>query len=187
MKSTLSLILSACATIFIAALMGPSGAYAQTTAIFHLKDSTKQQVEIVANSKDEVFIAGGSIKLKSINRVELSNDTYKEYFTRNNIPVSINMSIVPLSPVVVPKTAAEKDLDQLYEALERFRFQRTSGKALQLAGVLLVGASAVMASREDPNAELVGGLALGGAIVSTTGFIIDLNASKHLKFKRANR
>lgn len=45
----------------------------------------------------------------------------------------------------------------------------------------------MIASREDPNAELVGGLALGGAVVSTTGFVIYLNASKHLKFKRANR
>lgn len=188
MKSPLYLIYSACITIFVAALIVPSCANAQTTVIFHLKDSTTQQAEIVANSKDVVYIPGGSIKITDIIRVELSNDKYKNYFTKNNIPVSINASISPTSPILVPPTDITKnDLDQLYDGLERFRFQRTTGKVLQLVGVLLVAGGAIYATVDDPNDELVAGLSLGGGIVSTVGFVVDLSASKHLKFKRAKR
>ena len=185
MKQRLYLPYITCITIFVAGLISSPEASAQTTAVFHLKDSTVQQAEIVANSKDVVFISGGSIKLKDISRVELSNDKYKDYFTRNNIPVTIKGSAVPVSPVVVPSSITEHDLDQLYDGLERFRFQRNTGKGLQLVGVILMGAGGVVASLEDSNNELAAGLSIGGAIVATTGFIIDLDASKHLRFKRA--
>jgi hypothetical protein len=76
-------------------------------------------------------------------------------------------------------------MGSLEDSIEKFRIQRTQGKALQLAGVLAIGASLIVATTADePQLDLVTGLAIGGTVLSTAGFIIDLDAGNRLKRRR---
>jgi hypothetical protein len=172
--------------LFILCLLGVSQAsFSQSSALFHLKDGSTQQANILATSKTSVFINGGSIELNKLASVELSSDKYLKYFTDNNIPATVNGSIVPIAPVSpVVVESPESDIETLYYGLEKFRAQSVAGKGLQLTGILLVGVSAIIVAQKNPNGDVALAFSAGGVACSFIGFIVDMNANKHLKFKR---
>lgn len=159
--------------------------YAQNAEITK-KDGQKTEVSIIATSSVAVSIPNGTIPLSDISSVNILEagqmaDRLALYFSKAGIPATIKgQSNEAIKLAILATQPEEATIKELSSSIEKFRVQRQTGKAMQMLGVIAVGASILI----KDNVDLQKGLAIGGCALSTIGFVIDLDAGKHLKIKR---
>ena len=149
-----------------------------------LRDSSHVESKIKALSQDQLFTQAGNYPYKNIAVLKYSNGSIDQKYI--NIMLSYKVAIYngdqmlsTVSPVF--NQASTTDI-LIIENLVKFEKQRTTGKALQLIGMVVTAAS-IAIQIQDPDKSNVAFPIVGGGL-SLVGFVIDLDASKHLKFKR---
>lgn len=194
--------------VVILSFMAVSQCQAQEVLITK-KNGDRIEQRVQGTSPTQIYFAGGSVSLADIDNVYIKTegkvaDNFASYLTKNNITITrVEPKKVEIKkPIVTADVVEEKVLD-LDQSIEKFRVQRQTGKAMQLIGVLVIGgASALQASfnkqyqddykaylngkiKKEPQPELVSPyISMGGVAISAVGFIIDIDAGRHLKRKR---
>lgn len=183
------------------------GAISQNNAkVLFLSGDTKE-LKIIAVSENQLFTDNGTFELKNINEVSFLdvNKSPAKSFVDNlkaagikivwgdQILSEVTSSVTIDSSLVMKKNQSntlnnnsvyEAELTQLYRSLRKFEEQQFPAKTLQLIGVVSIGTGLFLAY-EKPNTptSVLKALSIGGAGLAAIGFIVDINASKHLRLK----
>ena len=146
-----------------------------------LKDKNRLSVKVTATSNGTVFTSNGSFNYSQIDSAlfELKDQKWQgtyDRFEANKIKVSF--SGYESIEKIAKKELELKPVSDVYIMMDKFARQRNTGKALELLGVLAIGLSTLT---KDP--DVVKAAFIGGASISSIGFIIDMDASRHLRLK----
>lgn len=160
-------------------------------AIIVKRDGSNLTVHIGARSATHVFIPNGSIKLSEISSITLqervpADDRWYKTLESAGIELHFDRFDMPASQPITQEQLKQKILQQqpdedLDARIQKFQVQSTTGKALQLVGIVAVGISGAMLAQSKPDLGAIQGLAIGGSALSAIGFIVDMNALQHLR------
>jgi hypothetical protein len=148
--------------------------YAQEIKITK-KDGSIISDKVVATSSTSIFVSNQTISVKEISKVDVLSsgpdaDSFLVYLSKVGL-ANENMSPIILNP------DSGFTLKELNIAIEDFRAERQLGKGMQMLGILATAGSVILGGKKGQS------LAIGGGLVSTIGFVIDLGAGRHLKRK----
>jgi len=170
---------------FIIAFMAVSQCHAQQVTITK-KDGSVIDSRIIATSTTSLFYPNGNVLISELQSVDIketgsSADVLSALLIKNKVPVTIQGTTnQTIEQQILKATPKQADLTMVVNSIEKFRTQRQTGKALEMLGMIAVGASILITD----DADLQKGLVIGGAALSTVGFIIDLDAGKHLRLRK---
>lgn len=173
--------------IILASLFVPILACSQSVEI-ELRDNTKVEGKVTAISLTDIFTTNGTYSYKQIAKLTFNDGSIEKKYidAMTQAGVVVFSGITQVSILQRQETGDYSPVDlNIAEKLRNFEKQRTVGKAMQLIGVAITTASLVI-QIEDPTESNVA-IPLAGGGISLIGFIIDLDAGKHLKFNRPNR
>lgn len=159
------------------------------------KDGTRIYSHISATSKTDIYTRDdGTISFKQMSSITFPEKTEQGAKLYNNLEaagVIVSFGSVSGGEVIQESklkaeilavnqtTTTNSDIDA---RIEKFRVQSLTGKSMQLIGMGLSIASIFVSQNGD--VDLASGMAIGGAVVYTSGFFIDLDALRHLRKKR---
>ncbi len=178
------------------------------------KDGEKIETAIVGRSNDILFITNNQIHFSDIAEVAFAgydsdaNELHR-YLKSRNIIVTYSykvgalssdstITVKPVSSVMVntPEEMSKNaviGIEQLRNSLESYRSQRSTGKFMQVAGILITsGAAALQAKYNNDNLAnlakpkyepkyVAPGVYMVGGLVGAIGFVVDWNAGSHLR------
>lgn len=150
-----------------------------------LKSKSVISTKITATSSGSVFTPNGTFNYSEIDsaKFELKDQKWQDIYDRlesNSVKVSFTgyQSLSEMSRTALANKIEQKPISDVYIMLDKFASQRNTGKALQLLGIAAIGLSIL--SKDEKTIKAV---SIGGAVVSTVGFVIDFDASRHLRLK----
>ena len=143
-----------------------------------LKSGQRFSTKITATSNSALFTLQGSHFYASVDSAifELKDQKNQEIYDRLQYNlIKISFTGYKTDYQIVKANTPPPDV---YLMLDKFAKQRTAGKALQLLGVAAVGLAFL-----SKDADTFKAISIGGVAVSSIGFIVDMDASKHLRLK----
>lgn len=169
--------------------------------VFYKGDS----VEIYMNRNTESFIItdDASYSMRDIKILKFYIKNLRTEQIRQEIGAKVGIEYLGAPPVVLRSASPEGQAainESMNTAIDKFRKQRTTGKGMELVGVVIMGASIGLQSiyNQQYNEALAAYLKKGsgnmptakvvpaavpfiGCGVSVVGFVVDFNAGWHLK------
>ena len=174
--------------LFTIVLSGAS-AYSQQ-AVLKFKTGDIKEVSITGASTRSLFTNIGTFDYVDIEEAEFSKpyNFAEKRLLAHGVKVTSGgilreMIVMPVERPAVLLTPQEAELDHLYTSLDKFRVQRTVGKAFQLVGVLAIGANLLLSQQQKLKPDEIKAIAIGGSAMSAIGFVIDFDAARHLRLK----
>ena len=172
--------------IAVLLLMGYAASGQVATVVY--KDGSHKTVKIISSANTELNTDAGTIKFDELTSVAIpyEDKNLAEKLHQFGVMMLVDGNEVKVTTPLYLKPNVTEDVSmrELSESIERFRVQRTNGKVLQLLGVVAVGAGLIIATGDSPKINTIKPIYIGGTILSTVGFIIDLDAGNRLKRKR---
>lgn len=152
------------------------GMYAQEIMIFK-KDGSTISGKVVATSSTSIFLPNQTIFVKDVDKVNIlsfgpDSDSFSLYLSKVGL-LKESVNQIPLNT-----QGSDFTLKEITIAIEAFREERQLGKGMQMLGIIATAGSVIIGGKEGQ------AFAIGGGLVSTIGFVIDLGAGRHLKKKR---
>lgn len=154
-------------------------------ATIGLNDSTNTDVVIKMITYDRVYTADGS----SYGFNEIKNIDFKDVIVWDSeivnklykAGVKVSVTQIPFIPKSIAVRNPETETLMLTNSVDAFQRQRTTGKVMQL--ISLVGNVALQVSAAKGHPPKPGiYYAVGG--VGFVGFIVDIDAGRHIRFKK---
>lgn len=151
------------------------------------KDGSSLDTFVQATSDSQLFTKDGNFNYSDIHYIDfgqegvVSESTVKKLVT-SGVSVFVNGEKFDgdiTSPIVLkPRKNKDLTLEGTVTSIEKFRQQRNLGKGLQLAGLL---ATIIYTAQAGDVSEFKPGLYYASACAISIGFIIDIDAGRHLR------
>lgn len=130
------------------------------------------------NEMDSVFLKEKKDEDKNLHK-RLADAKVKLVFRNFELPTE------PVKPVPSKEEQFKNEVlvtsSDIETRLEKFRVQRTTGKALELIAFAAGATASILATDKKPDYDTVKSVWVGAAAIGTIGFIIDLEAGFRLK------
>lgn len=148
------------------------------------KDTAQFETKIRSYSNSELVTTAGKVRMSDIKAIafssyQASSESLYEACRNNGIQVTYDYKVGSAKAVMKsPLLVGSQDYGNI--DIESYRIQTKTGKLLELSGLGIACLAAVLSSNSKSSSS-GSGLAIAGGVVMTTGFIIELDALKHLK------
>ena len=170
--------------ILIVLIIISINSYSQIKINITLKDSTKLESTVSGISESALYLKSGTFQYSQMHKVVIANNSDTESIIKKLIAANVIVQtdggqlLSPVKQIYASVFSPSESI--IINGLDKFRVQRNTGKALQLIGAGLAASTLIIQTNKK---SVSVALPIAGAALSMVGFIVDMDASRHLNFK----